>query len=487
MTFFLANFLALFAGVLLNFAFSPFDYGLCAIIALVIFTLLIHNVSPKTASLRGYLFGLGLFGFGVSWVYVSVARFGGATVFEAILITALFVGFWALFPALTAYLFSKLNRQVNLFLLPSLWVLVEYLRGEWILNGFPWLQVAYSQLDTPLAGYIAVVGSYGTGFMLLMTACLIASFIINRKLIFIFGLLIIWGLAYHLKTQQWTQPLAKPFQVTLLQGNISQDQKWLPKNAEKTMRLYAQMTAEHWDSAVIIWPETAIPAFYHKVQDNYLPSLAKQARKQQTDLVVSLPMRNEGKIYNSVITLGKKFGIYRKNHLLPFGEYMPLQPLSGAILSRLKIRLGQFTSGGFNQPLLEAGGYAFITSICYEDVFGSESIRQLDKAAYLVNVTNDAWFGDSLEPHQHMQIARMRALESGRYLLRATNTGLTGIVNPKGKLIKQAPLFKTTALTGMIEPMTGLTPYAKWGDKPVLVIILLWGVALVFFSFKKYD
>ena len=184
------------------------------------------------------------------------------------------------------------------------------------------------------------------------------------------------------------------------------------------------------------------------------------------------------------MTLGKETGIYRKKHLLPFGEYLPWQPVSGFILNRLAIKLGNFKSGGIDQPLLKAGGYPFITSICYEDAFGNEGIRGLPDAAYLVNVTNDGWFGDSIEPYQHLQIARMRAMETGRFLLRSTNTGATAIVAPDGKIISQAPLFKATTLNGMITPMGGMTPYARLGDTPIIyTLVILLFVMFVYGNF----
>ncbi|MDD1628162.1 MAG: apolipoprotein N-acyltransferase, partial [Methylococcaceae bacterium] len=177
--------------------------------------------------------------------------------------------------------------------------------------------------------------------------------------------------------------------------------------------------------------------------------------------------------YNAVMTLGKETGMYRKKHLLPFGEYLPWQPVSGFILNSLSIKLGNFTPGGIDQPLLKAGGYHFITSICYEDAFGDAGLTGLPDAAYLVNVTNDGWFGNSIEPHQHLQIARMRAMETGRFLLRSTNTGVTAIVAPDGRIISQAPLFKATVLTDRITPMGGMTPYAKLGDKPVIIALII--------------
>jgi apolipoprotein N-acyltransferase len=277
-----------------------------------------------------------------------------------------------------------------------------------------------------------------------------------------------------LHTVQWTQPIGAPIKVALIQGNITQDKKWLPENKLNTLRLYKTLTEQHWGVNVIVWPETSIPAYLSEVEDLFLMPLHQAALQHHTDLIVSLPIKNEvsGEKYNAVMTLGSHIADYRKTHLLPFGETMPWQPVSGFVLQQLGIKLGNFTSGGDNQPLLNAGGYAFITSICYEDVFGNHAIQGLENAAYLVNVTNDGWFGNSIEPHQHAQMARMRALETGRFLLRSTNTGLTAIVAPNGKMIQQLPLFEVGVLRGEITPMSGLTPYARVGDKPVLMFLL---------------
>jgi apolipoprotein N-acyltransferase len=272
--------------------------------------------------------------------------------------------------------------------------------------------------------------------------------------------------------------------VALIQGNISQDQKWLPDNQMNTLMLYKNLTAEHWGADVIVWPETAIPAYLSEVEGFYLTPLQTEALQHHTDLIVSLPAEGDTDtiMYNAVLTLGQHPGQYNKNHLLPFGEYMPWQPLSGYILNKLDIRLGDFTPGGDQQPLLQAGGYPFITSICYEDAFGDANINGLPQAAYLVNVTNDAWFGDSMEPHQHLQIAQMRALETGRFMLRATNTGLTAVIAPDGNISASAAPFTTTVLKANITPMGGMTPYARIGDRPIVLVLL--GIFLAWWGYQ---
>jgi apolipoprotein N-acyltransferase len=468
------DFFALGAGILFTLAFAPFDYVYFAILALTILFACWQDISPRRALLRGYLFGLGQFGLGVSWVYVSIHDFGKASIASSGVMTAFFVAFWAIFPAFAAYLYAKLAGLNRILLMPVIWLLVEYLRGYWVLDGFPWLIAGYSQLETPLAGYVPVLGVYGVGFLVALSASF-SLFIAQHKNWKIAAvLLVLWAVGGYLQTIQWTKAVGAPIPVALIQGNITQDKKWLPENKINTLRLYKELTEQHWDAKIIVWPETSIPAYLSEVYEFFILPLNQLAKQHKSDLIVSLPIDSaSGEQYNAAMTLGSHIADYRKKHLLPFGETMPLQPLSSFVLHQLHLNLGGFTAGGNNQPLLSAGGYRFITSICYEDVFGEQAIEGLEKAAYLVNVTNDGWFGDSIEPHQHLQMARMRALETGRFLLRSTNTGITAIVAPNGRIIQQLPLFKVGVLSDYIMPMTGLTPYALIGDAPIIYFVAL--------------
>ncbi|MEC4747748.1 apolipoprotein N-acyltransferase [Methylomicrobium sp. Wu6] len=471
--------ISIVSGVVYTLAFAPFNISYAVFPALACLFLTSLSLCPKRAALRGYCFGLGQFGLGVSWVYVSVHDYGGGGLFGSLLITSLFVGFWALFPAIAVYLATALSykQYKRLILFPLLWGLVEYLRGRIVLKGFPWLQTAYSQLDTPLAGYIPLVGGYGTGLLAALSAAMLIRLLIKPKSSqwLLVCVVSIWIAGAFSRTVAWTQPIGDPIKTTLIQGNISQDKKWLPETRGRTILQYIQMTQAHWDSKIIVWPESSVPAYLSDVYDSFLAPLSRIAKAHQTDLIISVPSfgNAEGEKYNSAITLGREEEMYRKVHLLPFGEYMPWQPVSGWILAHFNLRLSSFTPGSPDQPLLSAGGYRFITSICYEDAFTENALRGLPEAAYLVNATNDAWFGNSIEPHQHLQIARMRALETGRYLLRSTNTGVTAIISPEGQVVNQAPLFSTTTLTGMILPMAGLTPYARiGGDTPIVIFML---------------
>jgi apolipoprotein N-acyltransferase len=467
------------AGLVLTLSFAPTDYFYLAFFSLAFLFYSWHDCSPWQAAVRGYYYGLGLFGLGVTWVFVSIYFYGHTSLFAAALLSALFAAFWALFPAVVGYLSVKLATFSQPYwrvgIIPLVWILVEYGRGVWLLNGFPWLQIAYSQIDSPFAGFMPLVGVYGTGFLLAFAAALFAYLVReNRHFAFIISsLAFVFLLGCALKHQTWTTKIDRPIKVALIQGNISQDEKWQENRLIDTLMTYQHLTYQHWDANLIVWPETSIPAYLTQVDKFFLTPLEQDARQHHTDVMVSLLDKNPetGQVYNAALVLGEKRGIYHKNHLLPFGEYMPLQPLSGWVLNAIGLRLDDFASGGTTQPLLEAAGYPIGTSICYEDSFGSETNRHLENVAYLVNLTNDAWFGRSFEPYQHLQMARVRALETGRYMLRATNTGATAIIAPNGKVIAQAPLFTTTALTGTIFPMTGLTPYAQLGDTVIIGIL----------------
>ncbi|MDT8426002.1 MAG: apolipoprotein N-acyltransferase [Methyloprofundus sp.] len=474
------------AGVLLTLSFSPFDVYLLAFVALVTFQLsLSADLSVKRAALRGFLFGFGLFGSGVSWVFVSMVVGEQIGLFIPLLMTLFYCSFWAVFPAISAYIFIKLrtNSYFDGLIFSCVWVFIEYIRGEWVLNGFPWLQIGYSQLDNYLAGYVPVFGVYGVGLIAAMISALVAESLWrkNTRRKSIMGVIFLLAIGAVLQSISWTDVSGDPIKVTLIQGNIAQKDKWQLENRNTTLKQYYDDSVNHWESDIIIWPETAIPAYYRDVKDSYLIPLEAEAIAHNTTIITSLPYKDEaGQLYNTVLALGNSQGLYHKIHLLPFGEYLPWQPISGYLLGLMNIRLGNFSSGDINQPLLKAAGHQFVTSICYEDAFGEQSIRSIGQARFLVNVTNDAWFGRSIEPHQHMQIARMRALESGRYLLRATNTGITAIVSEKGKIIHQAPIMQRASVTADIKPMSGLTPYARAGDKPVIAFILmvLFGVLL---------
>lgn len=472
--------LAVLSGASLPLAFAPFGAFPLAVLAPALLFWLWLDISPKQAFRTGYLFGVGMFGVGVSWVFVSMYEFGGVSLPLSFFLTGLFVLFLALFPALLGYCLARIaihDSAISLgMLFPVGWVLWEWIRG-WFLTGFPWLNLGYSQIDTPLAGLAPLLGVYGVSLAVALTAgCVVALILAKTNLSRILsGLIIvaIWGVGAALHGAAWTQPVGEPLRVTLLQGNIPQDLKWLWDLRQPTIDLYTRLTRQHWDSQLIVWPESAMPAMYHEL-GGVIDGLEAEARENRTDLLVGVLYDDPatGRYYNSMISLGvdgRRF--YHKHHLVPFTEYLPMQSVLGGIVDFMQVPMSDFSKGAAQQaPLAVAGQQAGI-SICYEDAFGEEVIRALPAATLLVNVSNDAWFGHSIAPQQHLEIARMRALETGRPMLRATNTGMTAIVDEQGVTQAVAPQFQVYALTGMVQPMQGLTPYARLGNYPVVILI----------------
>jgi len=491
--------LALAAGALLPLAFAPVNIFPLAVLAPALLFALWLNVSARRALWRGWLFGVGQFGVGVSWVYVAIHDFGYAGVPLAALLTALFVAFLALFPALLGYLVTRLCMRGTLLprghekrthptarvtpaaklvlVFPAAWTLFEWLRG-WVLSGFPWLHLGYSQIDTPLAGLAPLLGVYGVSWATAASAGLVAWLALaarKQKIVALVMLAVIWGGAALLGGVTWTQPAGPALRASLIQGNIPQDVKWMAEQRARSLQLYAQLTRQHWDSDLIVWPEAALTVFYHQIADNYLAELSAEARTHGADLVIGLSVQDQhsGRYYNALVTPGAQPGFYFKRHLVPFGDYVPLQEWLRGLIGFFDLPMSGYSAGAEDQAPLRAAGYVLGASICYEDAFGEEMIRALPEAALLVNGTNNAWYGNSFAPHQHLQISRMRALETGRPMLRATTNGISAIIDAKGEITAHSPQFSTYVLTGAAQPMRGATPYVRLGNYAVLIIVLV--------------
>ncbi|MBV1875083.1 MAG: apolipoprotein N-acyltransferase [Cycloclasticus sp.] len=484
--------IALLSGALLPLAFSPYDLPFMALLSPVIFLLLLRQLAPSKAALIGYAFGWGYFGHGVYWVYFSIHHFAHAPLWLAVAIMLGMVAILALYMALFAYLMNRFFIQRlavrYLLALPSLWVGLEALRGV-LFTGFPWLSLGFSQVDTWLSSWAPIVGVFGVSWLVMITVggllyCL-RKVEKRYKLLSASLIVITWLSGLMLNDMQWTQPVGEPIKVALLQGNIPQEIKWLRSFRQKNIDIYMQMTRQQHDVDLIVWPETSVPAFFHRVENTLMPLLKHEVEERGVDIVLGLPVMPVGgsDYYNGLYSVRYPSDFYLKRHLVPLGEYMPLKPLSTIILNFLKIPMSDFSAGSNKQALLQGAGFPFASSICYEDVFQQTSIDGLPEAAYLVNVSNDTWFGDTIAPYQHLQMARMRALESGRFLLRSTNTGITAIVNPAGQITKLAPMFTRTALTGEITPLKGATPFVQGGWWVFLVLT----VVMVIVSFLKRD
>ncbi|WP_324779594.1 apolipoprotein N-acyltransferase [Thiobacillus sedimenti] len=477
------------AGAASVAGFAPFGLWPLPVLGLaVLFAQLARTSSMRAGFLTGLAWGLGFFLAGVSWVYVSLSVYGGMPAWLAGLATFLFCGFLALFPAAVGAVQARWPGSPAsrlLLLMPLAWGVGEWTRG-WIFTGFPWLAMGYAQVPGgPLAGYAPLVGVYGVSYLLAVIAALLAWAATARASLpprlwaaAAAVALAVGGQA--LAGIRWTVPEGAPTSVALLQGNIPQDMKWRPEKTRETLMRYARMAAAS-PARLIVLPETALPLFESDLPEAYREGLDALGRRNGGDILTGLPTGSlDGAYYNSVVSFGRAPSQrYSKVHLVPFGEYIPLKAAWGWIIEVLHIPLSDFARGAADQRPLAIGGQRVAADICYEDAFGEEIIRQLPEASVLANVSNLAWFGDSLAPWQHAQMSQMRALETGRMMLRATNTGLTAIIDTRGRIVASLPLFTAGSLGGRVQGYAGSTPYVRWGNAPVLAFWGLLGVGLL--------
>lgn len=473
---------SLAAGALGVAGFAPLGvWPLAGASLALLFALLLRTASTRAGFLVGFAWGLGFFLTGVSWVYVSLSVYGDMMAWLAALATLLLCAFLALFPAAVGALQARWPLPFALralVLLPLAWSASEWVRG-WLFTGFPWLVIGYSQVPAgPLAGYAPIFGVYGVSSLLAFAAALAAwAFTVRGRTVLAWatvGIAATGVAGQALRGIAWTVPDGAPTSVALLQGNVPQDMKWRPENIRATLDAYYRMAAAS-PARLVVMPETALPLFEADLPRADRTLLIELGRHHGGDLVTGMPTGSlDGAYYNSVISLGvAPSQRYHKVHLVPFGEYLPQRALWGWVLDVLHIPLSDFARGTIDQRPLAVGGQRVAANICYEDAFGEEIIRQLPEASVLVNVSNLAWFGDSLAPWQHAQMSQMRALETGRMMLRATNTGVTAIIDAQGRMLAHLPLFTPGSLRGEIQGYAGSTPYVRWGNVPVLV---LWGV-----------
>ncbi len=474
---FVSRLCALVAGSLIPFAFAPFDYYFLTVFSLsILFYLWSRTRSTRESFILGYLFGFAMFGIGVNWLHISINLFGGVNVIGALFITYSLIAFISLYPALCGYLAVRFFKNYYVIILPALWLFTEWCRG-WILTGFPWLNIGTSQTDSILASFAPVVGDYGITFIVCLIASTITLFItgnLKQRITGSIVLILVATSSLLLSDINWTNNSGEDISVTLVQGAIPQEIKWEPEQRQKTYEIYSSLSKPFWSSDLIIWPETAIPSSYH-LADDFISRIVEQRQYSNALFMSGLAYKDQtlNRYFNSILLIDNEHHFYHKHHLVPFGEYLPFKSILGEILRFLKIPMSDFSSGDPKQKLFETDKGIFGMSICYEDAYGNEIRQSLPDANILINVSNDAWFGDSMAPHQHLQIARMRALESGRYLLRATNTGISAVIDNKGNIISRSPQFEPHALHTNVKLFVGKTPYSQYGNSLILVFCLL--------------
>lgn len=481
----LSWFLVFLMGMILPFAFAPLNIYTFAFLSPAVLVYLWQKSTPKQAFFKGWLFGLGFFGVGVSWVYISIHVFGGASMFVSSLITFAMVAVMGLFPATQGYLLIRVFGKKNPALLylaafPATWVIWEWLRSL-LLNGFPWLFLGYSQMPTPLSGFAPYFGVYGVSLAVtVICGCLVLISSRNPLRTKIYALIIIGVLllaSWQLGKIHWTKPSGTPVKVSMVQGNIAQSIKWQPGELQRIVQTYMTLTENHWDSQLIIWPEAALPAFPYQIPQQ-LEQLDQTARQHNSTLLLGILLNDslKGQYFNGIILLGNSHGEYRKRHLVPFGEYIPLPSLFSFLLNYWHIPMSSFTPGPARQPTLIAAGMKIAPFICYEIAYPGLVLRYTKNRDVMINISDDSWFGKSFASIQQMEMARMRSLETGRFALLLGNTGVTALVDPMGQVVSTITPDQTGVLTDVITAMQGNTPLLSWNYYPligILVILLL--------------
>ncbi|MGO9803096.1 MAG: apolipoprotein N-acyltransferase [Steroidobacteraceae bacterium] len=477
--------LSLAAGAALTLAFAPLEIWPLAVVCPAVLMWLWQGAAPREAAWLGFLFNAGTFAAGTYWLLISIHGFGGAPLWLALLLLLGLVGIMALYHAALGYGCARWLPQSGalrwLVGLPAAWLLIEWWRG-WFLSGFSWLSLGYSQTDSVLAGLAPVTGVYGLSAALLLSAGALTALACGSWRVRIAAVLVLaapWAAGAALLGTSWTRPSGPSVSVAVVQGAIPQDEKWQESNRDTTLNLYQSLTEQALGTALIVWPESA-PADTANDLVPYLTGLYHEAHARGSALVIGI-LRAAGGVsdsdpvryYNSVLALDGAVTWYDKHHLVPFAEFFPVPQFVRSWMRLMSLPYSDFTPGAAYQPPLPAAHLELGTTVCYEDAYGSLMLAVLPKADALVNVTNDAWFGHSSARHQHFQIARMRALEEGRYLIRAANDGISAVVGPHGEVIARAAEFRPLVLLSQVTPLTGLTPYARVGNWPVVILAAL--------------
>ncbi len=468
-------------GLVLVLSFAPFGWHPIAFLLLLPLLHGFRHARPRRAAEWGFALGAGLFLAGTYWLYTSIHVFGEAPLLLAVLLMLALVLIMACYYALFGWLLARFHRtSLPVFVLfaPASWVLIEWLRG-WLMSGFPWMTLGYSQIDSPLASFAPVVGVYGVSFVLVLSAAALLAAAVSAgqtRVLMLLLAVLPWAAGLLLKQVAWTDQAGPAVVTTIVQGGVSQDRKWLREQFGPTLEIYRSSLAAHPDSELVIWPEVAIPAVLDQVE-SFVAQLEQDVAARDSTLLFGILERERAtdNVYNSVVAIdGQSRQVYRKRHLVPFGEYFPVPDFVREWMRLMNLPYSDISAGADVQPLMRLGdGNRLAVAICYEDAYGAEQLYALPETTILVNVSNDAWFGNSIAPHQHLEIARMRALEVGRSAVRATNNGVSAFIDSDGSVVRQGPQFEYLAMSHAVVPRSGQTPYARFGNWPILLIALL--------------
>jgi len=467
------------AGAVLPFAYAPFGLFWITPLSYAVLFYAWGDCAPGRAFRLGFAHGSAGFLAGLYWIYISVHDFGSAPISLAVFLMLGLVALLGLFVGAAGWAaarwFTTTGRKAWLGTLPALWVLTEWMRG-WLFTGFGWLSAGYSQTDSWLMSYAPLLGLHGMSWAVALSAGALLVLLLGRARARVSGLitlLLLWGIGYALVAQRWTEPKGELLSVALVQGAVPQNLKWLPEQLPLTRDLYRELTRQTRRPQLVVWPEAAIPALYEQVS-GYLEQVGAEVRARGGVLLLGILRSHpeSGTFQNALIAMDESAAIYTKRHLVPFGEYFPVPAFIRSWMRLMSLPYVDAVPGAAGQPPLQVAGESIAVTICYEDVFGAEQLHYMPAASLLVNVSNDAWFGDSIAPHQHLQIARLRSAEVGRYQLRATNTGISAVIDPSGQVVARLPAFQPAVLESTVQGFRGSTPYARWGNYPVVLAAL---------------
>ncbi|HUF73548.1 MAG TPA: apolipoprotein N-acyltransferase [Gammaproteobacteria bacterium] len=466
------------AGVAMPLAFAPFYWWWLAPVCFAVLFLGWRRATPRQAFVRGWLFGAAEFLFGVYWIWISVHEIAQAPVFIAVLLMLGLVFVMALYPAVVGWIAARWLGTSGgwcwLAVLPALFVVAEWFRS-WLFTGFGWLAPGYAQTESWLVGFAPVVGALGVSFAVFVVAGAIVAAMHGRRRERVTAAVVVSALfatGFFGGRIAWTEPRSNEISVALAQGAVPQAIKWEPEQLPNTMNLYRQLTLESLGVDLIVWPEVAIPEYYENYA-RWLDGIGQLATNAGSEVMLGVMRYHEDGNENTVFKLGDPESVYVKRHLVPYGEFFPMPDFIRPWIASMNLAFSDTQPGSPAQPPIDLLGEKIAVTICYEDVFGAEQLDSFPEATLLVNVSNDAWFGDSLAPHQHLQIARMRSAEVRRWQLRATNTGVTALIDPFGRVPARLPQFEPGVLRGSIVGATGSTPYIVWGDSAVLLLAML--------------
>ena len=489
---------ALVAGASLPVSFAPFEWWPVAVVVPALLIWLWDGATPRRAAVLGFWFNFGTFAAGTYWLYISLRLIGHAPIPLALFLMLGLAAIMGAYHALLGWAVAKFlpPRGALRWLvgIPGAWLLVEWWRG-WFLSGFGWLSLGYAHTDNWLGALAPVIGQYGLGLLTLVMAGVLVTLLqgtSRERIVAGATFVIIWAVAFSLRGIEWTQPFGRPIEVAVVQGAVPQDKKWTG-NVDEIVALYQTRTREAYGADIIFWPESAIPdlANYHV---NLYREIYQEASARGSALIVGTlraepdPVTGEDDYYNSVLAMDRATtGIewHDKHHLVPFVEFVPVPSFVRTWLKLRDLPYSDFNRGAAQQEPLSASGQKIAAGVCYEDAYGSTLLPVMDRATMLANVTNDSWFGRSTARYQHLQISRLRAMETGRPMVRAANDGVSAVIGSQGEIVSKAPEYEANVMRARVQPRMGITPYARTGNWPAVCLALVFGLAGAYFGRRR--